>query len=298
MNIAAVLRELMAAGLSGEALVEAVERIESSSASDPMANAIRQARYRERGGARVPAVVRRAIFERDGFACVECDATDRLECDHIHPVSKGGSSEPENLQTLCRSCNARKGDRIRKAEKRGQVRTCSDNTDKSTPPAFPLDVPPKDINQTPPLIPQSPPPKINPTGAKSVRGTRLPTDFSMPADWLDWAVVDRGWQQLDATEEAAAFVDFWHAKAGANGCKLDWQATWRNWCRNSRRQSNAKRNRPICGNGQPGRGGNVRVNAALDLHAEALERERREAEGVIEGDGDYWGIGAAVSALQ
>lgn len=76
-------------------------------------------------------------------------------------------------------------------------------------------------------------------------------------------------------------------------------ATWLNQSRyDDERQTDATRNRPICGTGQPGRGGNVRVNAALDLHAEALERERREAEGVIEGDGDYWGIGAAVSALQ
>ena len=46
MNIAAVLRELMAAGLSGEALVEAVERIES--APSKSSNAARQQRYRDR----------------------------------------------------------------------------------------------------------------------------------------------------------------------------------------------------------------------------------------------------------
>lgn len=46
VNIAAVLRELMAAGLSGEALVEAVERIES--APSKSSNAARQQRYRDR----------------------------------------------------------------------------------------------------------------------------------------------------------------------------------------------------------------------------------------------------------
>ena len=33
--------------------------------------------------------------------------------------------------------------------------------------------------------------------------------------------------------EAAKFSDFWHAKAGKDAVKLDWCATWRNWCRNA-----------------------------------------------------------------
>jgi len=32
-----------------------------------------------------------------------------LECDHILPLAKGGSTSMENLQTLCRSCNRKKG---------------------------------------------------------------------------------------------------------------------------------------------------------------------------------------------
>ena len=34
-----------------------------------------------------------------------------LHVDHIIPLNKGGKSIPENLQILCRSCNAKKGDR-------------------------------------------------------------------------------------------------------------------------------------------------------------------------------------------
>lgn len=55
---------------------------------------------------------RQAIFKRDGFKCVICGATDDLTLDHVIPRSKGGTSESGNLQTLCRSCNTSKGNRL------------------------------------------------------------------------------------------------------------------------------------------------------------------------------------------
>lgn len=36
-------------------------------------------------------------------------------------------------------------------------------------------------------------------------------------------------QQVERT--AKMFADYWHAKAGTKAVKLDWLATWRNWCR-------------------------------------------------------------------
>lgn len=50
------------------------------------------------------------IFERDGNKCLCCGATERLSIDHILPRVLGGTDEPENLQTLCLSCNCTKGD--------------------------------------------------------------------------------------------------------------------------------------------------------------------------------------------
>lgn len=74
------------------------------------------------------------------------------------------------------------------------------------------------------------------SGVAAQRANRLPSDFSVPTDWLAWARADRGWSYTDTTEEAAAFVDYWHAKSGRDATKLNWQATWRNWCRGSRRK--------------------------------------------------------------
>jgi hypothetical protein len=56
--------------------------------------------------------LRSAVYERDGFACLHCGTTDSLSLDHIHPYSKGGEDSYDNLQTLCRRCNSRKGARV------------------------------------------------------------------------------------------------------------------------------------------------------------------------------------------
>lgn len=53
--------------------------------------------------------LRREVFERDAYRCKHCDGWQDLCADHIIPESKGGPTTLENLQTLCRSCNSRKG---------------------------------------------------------------------------------------------------------------------------------------------------------------------------------------------
>ncbi len=49
--------------------------------------------------------MRSAIKNRDGEKCNYCGSTHELEIDHITPVSKGGNSNAENLQVLCKQCN-------------------------------------------------------------------------------------------------------------------------------------------------------------------------------------------------
>ena len=49
------------------------------------------------------------VLKRDNYTCRICGATAaegaKLEVDHIKPVSKGGTTTMDNLQTLCRRCN-------------------------------------------------------------------------------------------------------------------------------------------------------------------------------------------------
>lgn len=59
--------------------------------------------------ARIPQLLRTQVFERDLYRCVQCATHLNLTVDHIEPESKGGTLELDNLQTLCRSCNSKKG---------------------------------------------------------------------------------------------------------------------------------------------------------------------------------------------
>lgn len=57
--------------------------------------------------------LRRKVFRRDEETCVYCGASGDgvdLECDHVVPVSRGGSNDMDNLATACRSCNRSKKD--------------------------------------------------------------------------------------------------------------------------------------------------------------------------------------------
>jgi ribosomal protein L40E len=59
----------------------------------------------------IPEALRWEVFERDGFSCKHCGARDHLRADHIIPERQGGEMTLENLQTLCRRCNSKKGGR-------------------------------------------------------------------------------------------------------------------------------------------------------------------------------------------
>ena len=64
------------------------------------------------------------------------------------------------------------------------------------------------------------------------RGSRLAQDWFLSKSMGDWATQER--PDLDARQVAEQFKDYWVAQAGQKGVKLDWDATWRNWVRNTK----------------------------------------------------------------
>jgi hypothetical protein len=65
----------------------------------------------------ISAEKRRRVIETFRNRCAYCLSSADiigpvLEIDHIIPISRGGSSEEENLTLSCPNCNGRKGDRI------------------------------------------------------------------------------------------------------------------------------------------------------------------------------------------
>ena len=60
----------------------------------------------------IPEDIRGAVFERDNHTCKNCGSITSLQVDHIFPERLGGDMSMDNLQTLCKSCNGKKGIRI------------------------------------------------------------------------------------------------------------------------------------------------------------------------------------------
>jgi len=67
---------------------------------------------------KIPAKVRAMVLARDNHICRACgfggsvNFAPFLDCDHIIAESRGGATEVENLQCLCKACNVAKGDRF------------------------------------------------------------------------------------------------------------------------------------------------------------------------------------------
>lgn len=70
------------------------------------------------------------------------------------------------------------------------------------------------------------------TASPRKRASRLPDGWQLPKAWGEWALTEYpAWTADIVRLEGQKFADHWRAKAGKDGAKLDWEATWRNWCR-------------------------------------------------------------------
>jgi hypothetical protein len=63
-------------------------------------------------------------------------------------------------------------------------------------------------------------------------GSRLPSSWEPPEILKAWASKER--PDLDLAQTLAKFRDYWAAKPGKAGTKLDWDATFRNWVRDEK----------------------------------------------------------------
>jgi hypothetical protein len=85
-----------------------------------------------------------------------------------------------------------------------------------------------------------------------VKGSRLPSDWQPSEADLAMAAGE-GFSPFETRRMADGFRDYWLAKAGSDGVKLDWPATWRGWVRRERdrkpthRQTGPPQDRPLRG---------------------------------------------------
>lgn len=85
----------------------------------------------------------------------------------------------------------------------------------------------------PPPEPEQPKRKSSPKG--SARGSRIPPNWApTPKDYA--FASGEGLNREEINREADRFRDYWTAASGRNACKLDWEATWRNWLRSDFRK--------------------------------------------------------------
>jgi hypothetical protein len=95
--------------------------------------------------------------------------------------------------------------------------------------------PPTNLPKTNPPIPSvAAPSSTDSAGASSKKGTRIPDDFAVTAEMVTWALANAA--LVDGRVETEKFIDYWRAKPGKDGVKLDWVATWRVWFRTAQQR--------------------------------------------------------------
>lgn len=125
---------------------------------------------------------------------------------HINPRESASSLPDPHASARVEHASARVSDETVTHREEGKGREVVEDASLVTPDASP-----------------AAPPKL---------GTRLPNNWTLPAEWLAWALREQPtWSPEHAGKVAETFKDYWIAKAGKDGRKVEWDATWRNWVR-------------------------------------------------------------------
>lgn len=96
-----------------EAVVAYPHKIRSAAAEFVVPAVVRLV-HRVRNYRRGTSFSRRTLYERDDHTCQYCGVRKRREkltMDHVHPKSRGGHKNWENIVTSCLRCNNIKGNR-------------------------------------------------------------------------------------------------------------------------------------------------------------------------------------------
>jgi uncharacterized protein YdaU (DUF1376 family) len=180
-----------------------------------------------------------AMLEVFGQQCVRCgihadEARGGICKDHITPIYQGGSDAIWNLQPLCSSCNSSKGPDTTDLRQTAchdwqeRLAKCLANASQTPGQSQSQSQEEREAIASPKMKGQQ-------------NGTRIPDDWEPDEQDREFARSIG----VEADDVAATFRDYWRSKPGAGGRKLDWSATWRNWCRKSAEQSNSRSGRMV-----------------------------------------------------
>ncbi|GAB5471434.1 MAG: hypothetical protein Kilf2KO_44640 [Rhodospirillales bacterium] len=146
--------------------------------------------------------------------------------------------------------------------------------------------PPASLRSAPPLAGAPPPgarrqPDLqqlgsDPPRASRARGHRIPGDWRPSEDGME-ILRSKGYDDDAIRTEADSFRDYWAAKTGSGASKLDWTATWRNWCRRAASQGGQRSPAGLAPGGDGRRPASL-MAVGGKLLAEARARDRTRAE--------------------
>lgn len=77
------------------------------------------------------------------------------------------------------------------------------------------------------------PAKPSPHAKRVSKGTRIDPDWRLPKSWGEWALREFEISPEQVRVAAQKFHNHFKSVPGQKGLKLDWHATWQNWCGSS-----------------------------------------------------------------